>query len=71
MSTITAAECASNYSLFGEYYDTGATTTQEEFDATPYARRWLDVAECFAANAIGTDDESRAAAELEEARAAQ
>lgn len=67
---ITAADCANDYSLFGEYYDTSATTTREEFDAQPFAQKWLEIAECFADNSRGTEDEARANAELIEARAA-
>ena len=68
---ITAAECAADYNLYGEYYDTGATTTRKEFDAQPFAKKWLEVAECFADNSRGTEDEARANAELAEAREAQ
>jgi len=68
MSTITAADCASDYALFCEFYDTGATTTRDEFDAMSYGQKWLEIAECFADNSRGTDDESRANAELSAAQ---
>ena len=68
---ITAADCANDHSLYGEYYDTGATTTREEFDAQPFSQKWLEIANCFADNSRGTEDEARANAELAEAREAQ
>lgn len=68
---ITAADCANDFGLYGEYYDTSATTTREEFDAQPFAQKWLEIAECFADNARYTEDGAAANAELAEARAAQ
>ena len=70
MSTITAADCANYYALFCEFYDTGATTTRDEFEAMSFEQKWLEIAECFADNSRGTDDEARANAELDKARAA-
>ena len=39
MSRYTNEQIASDFDLWGEYYDTGATMTREEFDALTIEQR--------------------------------
>ena len=59
MASPTYAQIASSYSLWGEYVDPDATTSEEEFDAMSHADRVALMVEAFGPdrNSVPTVDE--------------